>query len=85
MKKFVLAMAATTFLAGAAFAATIEGVVKEFDKEKGVIVLEDGTSYNIPKEALVPPDIAVGQKVTITTNSDSPMDVDQITTSSVQP
>ena len=67
MKKFVLALAASTFLAGAAFAATVEGVIKAFDKEKGVIVLEDGTSYNIPKEALLPPDLAVGQKVTITT------------------
>lgn len=83
MKKFILAAAATAFMAGSAFAATIEGIVKEFDKEKGTLMLEDGTSYNLPKEVTLPEDLAVGQKVTITTDAENPMDVDEITTSAV--
>ena len=66
MKKLILALAAATLMSGAALATDVNGVVKEFNKDTGVLLLEDGTSYTIPKEVAVAPEVAVGAKVTVT-------------------
>lgn len=75
MKKTLAALAATTFLAFAAYAAEVQGVVQSVDTDNRVITLEDGTQVNadasVDLEAL-----AAGDKVTIT--------IDDTTTSAVE-
>ncbi|MBD0416695.1 hypothetical protein [Oryzicola mucosus] len=68
MKKLVLALAAVTFLAGGAFAAQTNGVVKEYNAESRVITFEDGTSFTIPADVAIPPEVAVGKSVSIDTD-----------------
>jgi Protein of unknown function (DUF1344) len=66
MKKVILALAVATLFSGAALAKDMTGVVKEYNKDTGVLTLEDGTSYTIPKEVAVAPEVAAGAKVTVT-------------------
>lgn len=63
MKKIVLALAIAGALAFPAFAGN--GVVKEYNKETRVITLEDGTSFTIPEDVAIPPEVAVGAKVDV--------------------
>ncbi len=72
MKKFVLALAAATMMAGSAIAAQVDGVVKEFNMEGRAITLEDGKSFIVPEDVALPPELAVGQKVSIQTDNDKP-------------
>ena len=71
MRKLVLALAATTLMAGAAFAGSIDGVVKEVNKDKNVIMLEDGTSIDVPQGVPLPPEIAVGSKIAVVTDDNT--------------
>jgi hypothetical protein len=75
MKKMILALAAATLFSGAALAKDMNGVVKEYNKDTGVIMLEDGTSYTVPKEVAVAPEVVVGSKVTVTVDDDDPTKV----------
>lgn len=75
MKKFALALAAATMMTGSAFAGQMDGVVKEFNMEGRSITLEDGKSYIVPEDVALPPELAVGQKVSIQTDNDKPDDV----------
>ncbi|MDI6027653.1 hypothetical protein QBK99_15800 [Corticibacterium sp. UT-5YL-CI-8] len=68
MKKLVLALAAVTFLSGGAFAAQMNGVVKEYNAESRVITLQDGTSFTVPADVAIPPEVAVGKSVSIDTD-----------------
>ncbi|WP_378948781.1 hypothetical protein [Mesorhizobium sp. ANAO-SY3R2] len=74
MKRIVLALAAASFVLFPAFAA--DGVVKEYNKEARVITLEDGTSYTIPDDVAIPPEVRVGANVSIETD---PNDNSQVT------
>ncbi len=75
MKKFVLALAAATMMTGSALAAQVDGVVKEFNMEGRAITLEDGKSFIVPADVALPPELAVGQKVSIQTDDDKVDDV----------
>lgn len=66
MKRIVLAFAATSFALFPAFAA--DGVVKEYNKETHVIMLEDGTSYTVPDDVAIPPEVKAGAKVSVETD-----------------
>lgn len=66
MKKIALALALAGLMSFPAFAA--DGKVKEFNKETRVIVLEDGTSYTIPQDVAIPPEVKAGAKVSIQTD-----------------
>ncbi|WP_269932344.1 DUF1344 domain-containing protein [Aminobacter sp. HY435] len=66
MKKIVLALAVAGALSLPAFAGS--GVVKEYNKETRVITLEDGTSYTVPEDVAIPPEVAVGAKVDVQTD-----------------
>lgn len=52
MKNIMIAVALTMF-ASAAIAKDVEGVVKSYEKDTGVLTLEDGTTYTIPKTVTV--------------------------------
>lgn len=81
MKKLVLALGASLFLAGTAFADTAEGVIKEYNKDTKVIVLEDGKSFTVGADIAVPAELAVGKKVVITMDGDDATKVTQVTVS----
>lgn len=66
MKRIVLALAAAGFVLVPAFAA--DGVVKEYNKETRVIMFDDGTSYTIPADVAVPPEVKAGAKVSLETD-----------------
>lgn len=66
MKRIVLAFAAASFALFPAFAA--DGVVKEYNKETRVLMLEDGTSYTIPDDVAIPPEVKAGAKVAVETD-----------------
>ncbi|SUU88574.1 hypothetical protein EDC40_102157 [Aminobacter aminovorans] len=63
IKRFILAVAAASFMLFPAFAA--DGVVKEYNAETHVLMLEDSTSFTIPTDLAVPPEVKLGAKVTI--------------------
>lgn len=74
MKKLALALATATLLATGAFAAQTNGIVKEYNADTRVITLQDGTSFTIPKDVPIPPEVAVGKSVSIDTdNNDTTM------------
>lgn len=66
MKGMVLALAVAGFMSFPAFAA--DGVVKEYNKQTRVIMFEDGTSYTVPADVAVPPEVKAGAKVSIETD-----------------
>lgn len=66
MNKIVLAFIAASLFSVPAFAA--DGIVKEFNKETRVIMLEDGTSYTIPADVAIPPEVKAGAKVSVQTD-----------------
>lgn len=66
MKKFVLALAVASLFVGSALAKDVPGTVKSYDKATGVLTMEDGTTYTIPKDVTVDPAAeTAGAKVTI--------------------
>lgn len=74
MRKVLATIAATAFLAVAAYAGEVQGVVQSVDTENRIITLEDGTQ--ITADAAVDLEaLASGDKVTIT--------IDDTTTSAV--
>ncbi len=81
MKKLILALSATLFLAGTAFAGTAEGVIKEYNKETKVILLEDGKSFTVGADIAVPAELAVGKKVVSTLDGDDMTKVTLVTLS----
>lgn len=83
MRKLILALGTLALFAGGAFAATAEGVIKEFNKDTRVIMLEDGKSYTVPADVALPADLAVGQKITITVGDDDATKVEAVMTSAM--
>ncbi|QDZ02014.1 DUF1344 domain-containing protein [Nitratireductor mangrovi] len=75
MKKILSALAATAFLASAAYAAEVQGTVQSVDPATRTITLEDGTSYTAD-QAVDLSTVVAGDKVMIT--------VDDTTTSAVE-
>ncbi|WP_246765530.1 hypothetical protein [Aminobacter sp. SR38] len=55
MRKLIIALGAAALMSGAAWAATVDGVVKEFIKETKVITLDDGKSFTVPPDVAIPP------------------------------
>lgn len=70
-------------MSGAAWAATVDGVVKEFNKDTRVIMLEDGKSYTVPADVALPADLAAGKKITITVGDDDATKVTAVTESAM--
>ncbi len=81
MKKLVIALGTAALMAGAAWAASAEGVVKEFNKDTRVVTLEDGKSYTVPGDVALPADLDVGKKITSTVADDDATKVTAITVS----
>jgi len=81
MRKLIIALGAAAFMSGTAFAASVDGVVKEYIQETKVITLEDGKSFTVPPDVAIPPQLAVGAKVSITTADDDATKVTQVTLS----
>lgn len=59
-------------LLGSAYAATVEGVIKEVDSDTKSITLDDGKIYQLPPEAAVD-QLAVGAKVVVTVDDKTGM------------
>lgn len=76
MKRLVLAFAAASFILFPAFAA--DGVVKEYNKQTRVITFEDGTSYTIPEDVAIPPEVKVGAKVSLQTDKNDNTKVTEV-------
>jgi hypothetical protein len=55
VRKLIIALGAAALMSGAAWAATVDGVVKEFIKETKVITLDDGKSFTVPPDVAIPP------------------------------
>lgn len=81
MRKFIIALGAVAFMSGAAWAASADGVVKEFNKETRVITLADGKSYTVPADVAIPPEITACAKVSITLDQDDATKVTAVTLS----
>jgi hypothetical protein len=81
MRKLIVALGAAALMSGAAWAASVDGVVKDYIKETKVITLEDGKSFTVPPDVAVPPELVVGAKVSITTAADDATKVTQVTLS----
>ena len=65
MKKIIATLIATAALATAAFAGTVDGVVKSYDAATKTVTLEDGTSY-VLAEGVAAGGLAAGAKVKVT-------------------
>lgn len=83
MRKLVLALGAVALMAGAAWAASADGVVKEFNKDSRVITMEDGKSYTVPADVALPADLAAGMKITVTVADDDATKVTAVTMSAM--
>ncbi|KQU73159.1 hypothetical protein ASC75_05780 [Aminobacter sp. DSM 101952] len=70
-------------MTGAAWAASADGVVKEFNKDTRVVTMEDGKSYTVPADVALPADLAAGMKVTVTTADDDATKVTALTMSAM--
>jgi hypothetical protein len=81
VRKLIIALGAAAFMSGVAWAATVDGVVKEYIKETKVITLEDGKSFTVPPDVAIPPEVAVGAKVSISTADDDATKVTGVTLS----
>ena len=79
MRKLVLALAASTFMAGAAFAETdITGSVQSYDAATRVITLTDGKTVTVDPDVAVP-ELVAGQNVVITVDEDQANKVQRVT------
>ncbi|WP_378948164.1 hypothetical protein [Mesorhizobium sp. ANAO-SY3R2] len=68
-----IALGTLTLLAGASWAATVNGIVKEFKQDTRVITLAGGKSYTVPADVALPADLSAGTQITFTTDdSDAP-------------
>jgi Protein of unknown function (DUF1344) len=65
MNRIAATLAATVALAGAAWAAEMEAVVKSFDPATKTVVLEDGTSW-IVADGIDAALLAAGAKIKVT-------------------
>ena len=65
MKKMIITAASVLAMAGAAFAAEVEGVVTNYDPATKMITLESGESYTVG-EGVEVGDLQPGGKVAIT-------------------
>lgn len=79
MRKLIIALGTLALMSGAALAATVDGVVREYIKETKVITLEDGNSYTVPPDVAVPAEIAAGMKISITLDDDDATKVTGVT------
>ncbi|MDH4984071.1 DUF1344 domain-containing protein [Aminobacter anthyllidis] len=69
MKTILLIASPLIFLAGAAFAASSDGVVAKYNHDVRVITLENGRSYTVPRDVALPP-LQAGEKVSIQLNGE---------------
>lgn len=81
VRKLIIALGAAALMSGVAWAASVDGVVKEYIKETKVITLEDGKSFTVPPDVAIPPEVAVGAKVSISTADDDATKVTGVTLS----
>lgn len=65
MKKLILAAAASFAMLGAAYAATVEGVVQSVDPATRTVTLEDGKSFVAPELAAID-QLTAGAKIKVT-------------------
>ena len=65
MIKILAAAVASLAFIGAAYAATVEGVVQSVDPATRTITLQDGKTFVVPEEVAVDK-LAVGAKITVT-------------------
>lgn len=77
LKTIASTIAATAFLATAAFAAEIEGTVTTFDPVTGIITLDSGEVFAVPAGVLDMP-LEAGTKVKIV-YAEGTTDVEEIT------
>lgn len=82
MRKLIIALGTVALMGGAAWAASVDGVVKEFKKDTRVITLEDGKSYTVPADIALPPELAAGKKISITVADDDATKVTAVTVGS---
>lgn len=82
MRKLIIALGTVALMSGAAWAASVDGVVKEFNKDTRVITMEDGKSYTVPADIALPADLAAGKKITVTVADDDATKVTAITVGS---
>jgi hypothetical protein len=81
MRKLIIGLGMLALMGGSALAASVDGVVKDYVKETKVITLEDGKSFTVPPDVAIPPELAVGTKISITTDDDDATKVTQVTMS----
>jgi|GEM_PF-769271 len=77
LKTLVTAAAATVFLAGAAYAAELEGTVKTFDPVTKLLTLESGEAFVVPDGAAAEAP-QTGQKIRVVYN-DGTTDATEVT------
>jgi Cu/Ag efflux protein CusF len=65
MKKLILAAAASVAMLGAAYAATVDGVVQSVDPATRTVTLEDGKSFVAPESAALD-QLTAGAKIKVT-------------------
>lgn len=65
MKKIIATAIASLAFAGAAFAATVEGVVQSVDAATRTITLEDGKTFLAPEGAMIE-QLQAGAKIKVT-------------------
>ena len=69
MKTILLIASPLIFLAGTAFASSLDGVVARYNHDVRVITLESGQSYTVPRDVALPP-LQAGEKVSIILNGE---------------
>jgi hypothetical protein len=65
MKKILATAAASLAFIGAAYAATVEGVVQSVDPQTRTVTLEDGKSFVAPESASIDA-LTAGTKIRVT-------------------
>ena len=78
MKRLLLAVMSSALLTSAAFSGSYSGVVVKYSKDHRTLTLTGGKSYTLSRGVAIPPQLAVGQTVLLTTDSDNPEQVEMI-------
>ncbi|MGX5723143.1 hypothetical protein [Shinella zoogloeoides] len=72
MKTIALSVAVLALLAaGSASAASVSGIVQDYNARTGVISFQDGKTVTLPNSVPVPANLASGTSVSVLLNSDN--------------
>ncbi|MCX8572889.1 MULTISPECIES: DUF1344 domain-containing protein [Hyphomicrobiales] len=69
MKTILLIASPLIFIAGAAFASSLDGIVARYNHDVRVITLENGKSVTVPRDVAMP-SLQAGEKVSIQLNGE---------------